>query len=118
MPRVFVVNEPLRRDRDTGLETKAINLAPARQFGELVFLLPAGQIPFDPAPTIRQLTEGLQDMTSDDYLLPVGDMRAIAWACAIASVRCGGSLRILHWSSRAYTPITARLWTAHPMVAA
>lgn len=98
-PRVFVVNEPLQRAPNGDGWVKKMNLGPAREHGDLVHLLPAGQLPDDPAPSIEALQRGLSSYTAEDVLLLVGDMRAIAWAAAIASSRTNGLLRMLVWSS-------------------
>lgn len=76
---------------------KKMNLGPAREHGDLVHLLPAGQLPDDPSPTIERLKYGLETINVEDYLLLVGDMRAIAWAVAIATKNLRGRLRILVW---------------------
>lgn len=95
--RIFVVNEPLQRAPNGDGWMRKINLEPAREHGELVFLLPAGQLPSDPAPTVDALKRGLAGLCRNDALLLVGDMRAIAWAVAIASSHTGGLLRLLVW---------------------
>lgn len=95
--RVFVVNEPLRWSPEDNDWVKAINLRPARAFGELVHLLPAGQLPDNPAAVVSALQKGLSGFTAHDCLLLTGDPRAIAWAAAIAAKRTGGKLNLLHW---------------------
>lgn len=94
--RVFVVNEPLKRNHN-GDWGKMMNLGPAHEHGDLVFLLPAGQLPADPTPSVKALQQGLEDFNVADVLLLIGDMRAIAWAVAIASAKTGGLIRILEW---------------------
>jgi hypothetical protein len=112
MPRVFVVNEPLKLDESRGEWVRYINLRPARDHGELVFLLPAGQLPEDPQPTVDALIEGLKSITCDDYLLLIGDPRAIAWAAAIAADRTDGVLRLLQWQrdQKRYDPVVADVY--------
>ena len=112
--RVFVVNEPLKRDPDTGAFGRAINLDPAKEHGELVFMLPPGKLPRDPQAVISDLQAAfeLEDFTVNDYLVLVGDLRAIAWASAIAAQRTGGWLSVLQWDGqrRRYDIVRARLW--------
>jgi len=107
MPRVFVVNEPLKLDEATGNWVRYLNLRRATDHGELVYLLPGGPLADDPRPSIAALTAGLADFTSEDFLLLVGDPRAIAWAAAIAADRTGGPLRLLQWKreQKRYDPV-------------
>lgn len=111
-PRVFVVNEPLRINPSTGQPERIISLASAKDHGELIFLLPPGPLPDDPRPTIIALHNGLSDFTSDDFLLLVGDPRAIAWAAAIAADKTGGPLKLLHWqrNQHRYDPVAVDLF--------
>lgn len=112
MPRVYVVNEPLRKDPDTGTFGRSLNLSPAREHGELTFLLPAGRIANDVRAVVRSLRDGLKDFTPKDFLLLVGDLRAIAWASAIAADIADGKINILQWDSRRsrYDIVPAELW--------
>lgn len=111
LPRVFVVNEPLKFEDGQGW-VRHLNLRPARDHGELVFLLAAGQLPDDPRPSIDALRRGLADITPEDYLLLIGDPRAIAWAAAIAADLTDGRLRLLHWQrdQRRYDPVVADVY--------
>lgn len=110
MSRVFVVNEPLKWDEASQSQVKAIDLSPAVIHGELIFLLPAGRLPMDPTPTLVSLRRGLADFKSDDYLLLVGDPRAIAWAAAIAADQTDGQLQLLHWQRGSYAPVRANVF--------
>lgn len=116
--KVFIVNEPLKLDQATRMWSRSINLAPARRFGELVHLLPAGQLPDDPRPSVEALQRGLAAIRPTDYLLLVGDPRAIAWASAIAADNLDGELRLLQWyrSDGNYRLITCNVF-AEEMVA-
>lgn len=111
-PRVFVVNEPLKRDLETGAWNRTMDLTPAERHGELVFLLPPGNGPRDPRPIIDTLHNVLETFTEHDFLLPVGHPLYIAWAAAIAADKTNGTLRMLVWekTSQSYRPVTAKLW--------
>lgn len=119
-PRVFVVNEPLKWDAGLNSWVRAINLSPARDYGDLVFLLPAGQLPEDPAPTVDALNQGLESITSDDYILLIGDPKAIAWAAAIAADILDGDLRLLHWLKdiRRYAEVRYNVFTSRSKLSA
>lgn len=109
--KVYVVNEPLRYDEDRGEHVRHLNLRPAREHGELVFLLPAGQLPEDPQALVDAVELGLAAITVHDYVLLVGDPRAIAVAAAVAARNTGGHLRLLQWQRGLgrYDPVVARL---------
>lgn len=111
-PVVFVVNEPLRFDQNVGAPTKMIDLTPALKYGELIFLTPAGRLPLDPAPTLAMIQKGLEDCQPHDYLLLVGDPRAIAFAAAIAADKTDGRLNLLHWhaAQSCYMPVRANVF--------
>lgn len=111
MGKVYVVNEPLKFDEGRGEHVRHLNLRPARDHGELVFLLPAGQLPEDPAAVAVAIEDGLRGITREDYILLVGDPRAIAIAAAVASRNMGGKLRMLQWQrdQRRYDPVCVEL---------
>jgi len=96
MPRVYVVQEPLRRGRDGQLE-RYIDLTPAAAYGELVQLLPPGRLMLAPAPTVARIRSGLSSFSDEDYLLPVGDQAAIAAASAVAAAHNNGRFKVLKW---------------------
>ena len=73
------------------------NILPATEFGEIEVLLPPGQIAFDSGPSIAKLYHKLRDITSEDYLLLIGDPAAIALAAIIASETTNGKLKFLKW---------------------
>lgn len=97
MSRVYVAKDPKRRNRATGEWERAIDLTPARKFGELVFLLPDGSRPALSQRLVDELRHGLKDYSDNDYLLPVGDPALIALTAAIAARTNGGRLRLLCW---------------------
>lgn len=107
-PRVFVVNEPLLR---TG--SRAIDVRPAGEFGELRFIFPPGQPPFDTSLVEGILERELRDFGRDDYLVPVGHLALIVAASAVAARRAGGTLNLLLWDNRdfVYRPVRLALWS-------
>lgn len=102
MPRVFVVNEPLKRDGASGEFARKYDLAPAREFGELVHMSVSG----DPAEgweeDMRRVAAGYSD---GDYLLPIGRPDMIAAAAAYVAVNArfsGFPIRVLRWTYGRY----------------
>lgn len=95
--KVYIPNEPMGRN-DGGDWRRKVNLSPARDYGDLVFLTPAGQLPEDPAPTLASIAAGMANYTERDYVVFLGDSRAIAWTCAIAAQKADGLLRLLLWN--------------------
>lgn len=98
-PRVFIVNEPMILD--DGEWRRALNLEPARDFGALVHVLPAGNLPDDMRVVAEQIRERMDSFDPvNDYMLLIGDPRAMACAAAIAARKGNGSFRMLHWQRR------------------
>lgn len=109
-PKVYVINEPLRRDHATGGFGRFLNIRPAAQFGELVYVLPAGQLPADPQPSLTMLHEKLSAYTPADYLLLIGEVTMIGAAAAIAAHYAKGTIQTLRWEAGNYTPQKLTLW--------
>jgi hypothetical protein len=108
MSRVFVVNEPTT---DSG--TRTMDISPASDHGELVFLNPPGNPPHDLTQNIERMKELLRDFTPQDFLLPVGHPMLIALAGAIAARSSGGKIAMLLWKGRdaCYRPVVADIGT-------
>lgn len=86
MPKVFVVQE-----------SEGKNLLPAEAYGEVVILLPPGQIVFSITPTLRKLRDGLRHFSDEDFIVLMGDPAAIGIACAQAARYNGGRFNMLKW---------------------
>ena len=115
MPRVFVVNIPLtvardefgrvKTDPDSGsiLREPSVDLAPAREFGEIISVFPPGHLwvggntAFNFVATART---ALADFTANDYLLLLGDPLALGVAAVVAAERAGGLVTFLRWFNR------------------
>lgn len=114
-PRVFVVNEPLRRERladgSRGPMTRFMNLVSAEEYGDLTFLLPPGKVPNDPVAIIEILREKLATFSARDYIIPVGDMIACTLAVSIAVRKTDGRVNLLRWSTdnTCYTSVAVDL---------
>lgn len=105
MSRVFVIQVPARRDPVSGDWLEKYDLSPAGLFGELVRVLPYGNVPIDPAPTRRRLYEAFKDFSLlNDYVLLLGDPVAIAQAVSVLGLKQeiydGAPIRVLKWDRR------------------
>jgi|SRR3990172_10437902 len=100
MAVVYVIQEQLRWDERTQKLVPRFNLEPARQFGELKYLLPSTASPFYPREIIRVLKDKLAEVTFRDYLLLIGNPCLIGFATAVMSVRNSGVVNMLQWHTR------------------
>lgn len=73
------------------------NLAPAEEFGKLIYLLNHNAQPFHSAEVVDALHFGLRDYQPDDMLLLLGNPILIGWTMAIAAHYSGGILTTLQW---------------------
>jgi len=88
------------------------DLAPAKDFGELVYLLKPGNLFRDRLEeAVTYLHEQLDGFTSSDYILPTGDPVAIAMAVMVAAQHNNGSVNLLKFDrmDNRYEPFFIRL---------
>lgn len=110
MSKVYAPQVPSKFDAATKLWVPSINLDPAKQFGELVVMLPPNANRLHVNPLIVALREQMKDFTADDYIVAVGDPSLIAAAACIAVKKTAGLLRILKWDRQtsSYIPVEAQ----------
>lgn len=85
-------------DEKTGLSKPKFNLNPAKEFGDLVFLLSPMSLPSNPEAAIKKLREKLSNFSDNDHLLCIGNPCFIGWATAVASHANFGKVKMLQWS--------------------
>ena len=93
--------------------TPKINIIGAKDYGNLVFLLPEfSQMIFSPGPLIYKLRQGLKNFKEGDHLLLTGDPALIGVACSIVSDITNGKYNLLKWDKqeRKYYPIEINLY--------
>lgn len=96
--RVFVVQRPAYYDRIKRGWVNKYDLSPAKDHGELVFLLRPGNIRRDRLRSaVQSLREELADYGPGDFLLAIGDPVAIAVAVAVALEASDGIVTLLKW---------------------
>lgn len=84
------------------------NILPAKEFGEIKFLLPPGmQVLFSSGQVTQKLLFALSNFSDEDFLLLIGDPAAIGIAVAVASHWNNGKVKMLKWDrqERQYYPI-------------
>jgi len=106
-PRVFVVQNQHRWDARTERLVEKYDLSPAREFGELVYLLGPKAAPFRPDTVVPELKEKLETFGDEDFLLLIGNPVLIGLASILAAEANEGSLTMLQWSGKdqKYMPI-------------
>lgn len=115
MNKVYVVQEPLRKNRDTGTLEPFIDFTPASAYGEIELLLDrSAPLALTPAPMIHQLKKRLAEFSDEDYLVLVGDTAVIAAAVMVASVVHGknktiGVVNVLKWNRQTRQYIKIKL---------
>lgn len=96
-PKVYVVQRAAFKNRRTGEWEDKYDMSSATKFGNLVYLLPPGNIAKDMRETMARLNHRLSDWTIGDYLLAAGDPVAIAAAAMIATHYSRGDINLLKW---------------------
>ncbi len=95
MDKVFIVQEPTKRVN--GSLVPVFDMTPAMVYGELVVLLPPGNVMLSTAPMVQELKHKLRDFDDGDYLIPAGDPAAMAAASMVAASMNRGRVNILKW---------------------
>ena len=96
MSRVFVIQRPVYYDRQRRGWVNKYDLGPAEIYGELIYLLPQGNIYTGGLKeALKTLEEKLLDFSTEDCILAVGDPVAIACAVMVASANNEGTVRLL-----------------------
>ncbi len=101
MPRVYVVQEPLKRD-ERGEVVPRINYANFRPYGQHEFLFEWGELkdsdPLDDtSPYLDKLRDRLADFQDEDFLVLMGNPALCAMAVAIAAEMNDGIVNLLDW---------------------
>lgn len=110
MSRVFIPQVPSRYDTKIGSWVPTVNLDPAKDFGELVIMLPPEASRLETDDIVRLLKAAMTEYGPEDYILALGDPLVIAVASAVAD-RASSPLRLLRWDkiSRQYQLMEAQL---------
>jgi len=98
--KVFVVQEPVRRNKVTGDFEPVFDLTPAAVYGDIEILLPPGPVMLATAPMNDKLRYALRNFCDDDYILPTGSPPAMLAAGFYAAYHNRGRYKILQWDKR------------------
>jgi len=109
VPKVYIIQEPLKRNPRTGEMEAFMDLSPASAYGDLEIVLSRGSTVLSPGPMIHELQRKLNGFTKDDFLVCIGDTGAIAAAVMVASRITGGSINILKWNRDTRSYISLKL---------
>jgi len=104
---VFVTQEVMMRNHQSGELERKFDLTKAEIFGDLDILLLPGQDLISSVPVVRQLREKLRNFNDNDYLLLLGDPALMAAVAAIAATRNEGRFKLLKYD-RGWDPIKGR----------
>ena len=111
MSRVFLTQQTMKKDRQTGLLSPKFDLSPAEEWGDIECLLTPNAKPFDPPLVLPELHEQLRVVEDDDTLLPTGSPAFMCWTGGIFPLYRQGDISILQWNRRdGYTEITANIF--------
>lgn len=121
MSKVFIVNEPLKKNDATGEYECFLPMESAANFGEVIELTPKGNPGSNPAVWMGAIREGLQAWEDGDFIVLVGDQALLAYATSVVGEYIGEedvckdgrsvpTLRFLKWERRqgCYVPLTLR----------
>lgn len=96
---VFVVQEPLHRNPNTGMIEPRMTLKAAEGFGKLAYLASWRALEILGAlnTVIEDIEDKLVDFNDQDYILPVGSPILIGIVSAIAASNNSGRMKMLYW---------------------
>jgi hypothetical protein len=95
--RVYITQNPMRRDFNNGELVYKYDLTAAREYGELDIILQSGPVLISPDIAIKQLRAKLRNFQPNDWLVCLGDPVVIAAASAIIAEVNGGVVPVLVW---------------------
>ena len=110
-PRVFVIQEPMYRNQETGLMVPTMDFRKVLEYGDPIVCLKEGRVSLTPGPTIDALKEVLKDFNDEDYIVSVGDPSAIFIAAMVIGQLNRNCCQLLKWdkTSKRYIKVVIDL---------
>lgn len=105
MAKVFIPQEPVKRDAVTGKFVPVMDFSKVLDYGDPVVCLKSGRVALTPGPTIDNLREVLRHFNDEDYIVSVGDPTVIFITAMIASDYNNGRVKLLKWDKKMSTYI-------------
>ena len=98
-PRVYVVQEPLYRDKAGKLREK-FSLRRAEEYGDICMVLNwSDPHELDARRMLWKARTALRDFQPSDYLLMIGNPTAMAIVAVVAAEMTDGYLQLLYWDN-------------------
>lgn len=98
MSTVYVVQRPAYFDTIKKGWVNKYDISSAREYGDLVFLLPPGNIYKNKlTDTIKGLHKVLENFSPEDHILAIGDPVAIAATVMVAAKKSTKGVSLLKW---------------------
>lgn len=96
-PRVFIPQEPMKRDKSTGQLVPVMDFGGVLEYGTPIVCLGTGRVSLTPGPTIDALKEKLRGFGDNDYIVSAGDPSAIFITAMIAGQINRDRCKLLKW---------------------
>jgi hypothetical protein len=111
MPKVYITQQPMKRDIKTGELIPLYDVTPALEYGNIVHLCKPGPMWHAPTRLVHTLKRALKHYTSDDYLLLLGDPVLMITAAIVAAQRTQGTINVLRWDRhyKKYIAVTIKV---------
>lgn len=100
---VFIVQEPVRKNQETGEWEQWVDFTPASAYGKAEVLLPPQSemiVGLNPGPMVKMLKHRLRNFCNLDYIVPAGDPVASCAAVMVASSVNHGKVKVLRWDNK------------------
>lgn len=109
MSRVFIPQQPSKRDPLTGEMRRVLNIDPAAKFGKVEEILELEDFPLS-RESLGIVEVAMSRFTENDWLIPMGHPALIGICAALAIRATGGTLRMLIWDGTGYNPFERKVY--------
>jgi len=96
-PKVFILQESLRKNKTSGELERFMDFEPLKEWGDATICMPSGDIARAPYPAKEQLRECFKDFKDGDYIVGVGDTALIFLAGMVISEMNRGVCKFLRY---------------------